>query len=254
MATLLAQQAKSSVVFDLKPGLGDLAPLLDVKPTHTLADLCLQPTAIDRVVFERSLTRHASGVHLLAPPRTLAEIVRVTPKGVRQALSIARTLFDGLTANPPELLDAANAPLRAPPRGSDRLAGDDHGNRVSVQLREVPDRQPAAAVDPQGKSDIVRVIVGRHLLGGGHMAVDDQLDSALASASPGLLGWARSVQIHRVSDQTVAAGRGQGAVRDSYRRVGREGDLGPDCHGFGLCQRHLTAGGLAATMKSSAWA
>ncbi len=93
MATLLAQQAKSSVVFDLKPGLGDLAPLLDVKPTHTLADLCLNPTAIDRVVFERSLTRHRSGVHLLAPPLTLAEIARVTPKGVRQALSIARSLY-----------------------------------------------------------------------------------------------------------------------------------------------------------------
>src|SRR5205814_3620788 len=46
--------------------------------------------------------------------------------------------------------------------------------------------------------------------------------------------------------QTVAAGRGQGAVRDSYRRVGREGDLGPDCHGFGLRQRHLAAGGLAS--------
>jgi pilus assembly protein CpaE len=48
---------------------------------------------MDRVVFERSLTRHRSGVHLLAPPLTLAEIARVTPKGVRQALSIARTLY-----------------------------------------------------------------------------------------------------------------------------------------------------------------
>jgi pilus assembly protein CpaE len=66
---------------------------LDVKPTHTLADLCLNATVMDRTVFERSLTRHQSGVHLLAPPRNLAEIARITPQGVRQALTIARTLY-----------------------------------------------------------------------------------------------------------------------------------------------------------------
>jgi pilus assembly protein CpaE len=72
---------------------GDLAALLDLKPTHTLAELCLNAARLDRVMFERSLARHASGVHLLAPPRAFADMAYVTPEGVGQALSMARSLF-----------------------------------------------------------------------------------------------------------------------------------------------------------------
>jgi pilus assembly protein CpaE len=44
-------------------------------------------------MLERSLVRHASGIHLLAPPRTLADIRQVTPQGIRQTLALARGLF-----------------------------------------------------------------------------------------------------------------------------------------------------------------
>src|SRR5262249_55236769 len=55
LAALLAGGKKTSVLLDLKPGVGDLAALLNLKPTHTLADLCLGGVRIDRFVFERSL-------------------------------------------------------------------------------------------------------------------------------------------------------------------------------------------------------
>jgi pilus assembly protein CpaE len=44
-------------------------------------------------MFERSLVRHASGVHLLAPPRVYADIEYVTPEGVCQALDLAQSVF-----------------------------------------------------------------------------------------------------------------------------------------------------------------
>ena len=78
---------------DLKLEAGDLAALLDLKPTHSLADLCQNAARLDRVLFERSLTRHASGVHLLAPPERLADVVHVRPEGVRQVLALARAVF-----------------------------------------------------------------------------------------------------------------------------------------------------------------
>jgi pilus assembly protein CpaE len=93
VAIVLAKEHERAALIDLKLEADDLAALLDLRPTHTLADLCQNAARMDRIMFERSLVRHASGVHLLAPPRVLADIPYVTAEGVRQALSLARALF-----------------------------------------------------------------------------------------------------------------------------------------------------------------
>ena len=93
VAAVLAKEHKTSVIFDLKLETGDLAALLDLKPTYTLADMCCNATRMDKVMFERCLSRHSSGVHLLAPPRTYSDIPFIKPEEVRQALVLARSLF-----------------------------------------------------------------------------------------------------------------------------------------------------------------
>jgi pilus assembly protein CpaE len=93
LAALLARQYKSAALMDMKLETGDLAALLDLKPTYTLADLCQNVLRMDRTLFERSLTRHGSGVHLLAPPGHFDDVARITPEGVQQALVLARSLF-----------------------------------------------------------------------------------------------------------------------------------------------------------------
>jgi pilus assembly protein CpaE len=93
VAAALARVHQTAALIDLKLHAGDLAPLLDLKPTYTLADICLNVTRMDRVLFERTLVSHSSGIHLLAPPRTLADVSHVTPEGVEQALSQALSAF-----------------------------------------------------------------------------------------------------------------------------------------------------------------
>jgi pilus assembly protein CpaE len=93
LATILAKEHKSALLCDLKLETGDLAALLDLKPTHSLADLCLNVNRMDRVLFERSLVRHNSGVHLLAPPLQLADVEHVTAEGVRKVINLGRALF-----------------------------------------------------------------------------------------------------------------------------------------------------------------
>jgi pilus assembly protein CpaE len=93
VATALAKEHKSVCLFDLKLESGDLAALLDLRPTFTLADLCQHASRLDRVMFERSLVRHACGVHLLAPPRMFADVDQVTVDGIGQALAQARAHF-----------------------------------------------------------------------------------------------------------------------------------------------------------------
>jgi pilus assembly protein CpaE len=93
VATVLAREHRSCALVDLKLEAGDLAALLNLKPTYTLADLCQNAARMDRVMFERSLVRHSSGVCLLASPRTLADVEQVQADGVRRSLSLAQALF-----------------------------------------------------------------------------------------------------------------------------------------------------------------
>src|SRR5581483_325621 len=93
VAAVLAGKHGTVLLCDLKLTTGDLASLLDVQPTHTLAELCHHGARMDRSMLERSLVRHGSGVHLLAPPRTFGDVRLVTVEGVRQAMALARTLF-----------------------------------------------------------------------------------------------------------------------------------------------------------------
>ena len=93
VAAVLAKQHQTCALLDLKLHGGDLATLLDLKPTHTLADLCQNAARIDRVMLERSLVRHESGIHLLAPPHNFADKDIVEPEAVRQVLTLARAGF-----------------------------------------------------------------------------------------------------------------------------------------------------------------
>lgn len=93
LSGVLARDAARCALIDLKPGVGDLAALLDLKPAHNLADLCLNAARMDRAMFESALAAHTSGIHLLAPPQMYEDIRLVTPQGVHKTLNLARDSF-----------------------------------------------------------------------------------------------------------------------------------------------------------------
>ncbi len=93
LAAALAGKHNAAALVDLKLEAGDLAALLDLKPTYSLADLCQNLARLDRSFFERSLVRHSTGIHLLAPPRHIDDIAQITPEGVHQAILLARSMF-----------------------------------------------------------------------------------------------------------------------------------------------------------------
>jgi pilus assembly protein CpaE len=90
LAVVLALERGSCALVDLKPCVGDLAALLDLKPTHTLADLCHNPARVDEAMLEKALVTHSSGVRLLAPPHLFEDIRLLNPQGIQKALGLAR--------------------------------------------------------------------------------------------------------------------------------------------------------------------
>ncbi|WP_422931155.1 AAA family ATPase [Singulisphaera sp. PoT] len=99
LAVSLAKEHQTVGLLDMKLEVGDLAALLDLRPTYTLSDLCQNVTRMDQVMFERSLVKHASGVHLLAPPQHLVDVAQVRPEGVAMATAMARSHFPYVVAD-----------------------------------------------------------------------------------------------------------------------------------------------------------
>jgi pilus assembly protein CpaE len=99
IAAALASKHKRVGLIDLKLESGDLAALLDLKPTFTLSDLCQNSARLDHVMFERSLVTHDSGIHLLAPPLELADVRHVHAETVGLAVTLARSSFPYVVAD-----------------------------------------------------------------------------------------------------------------------------------------------------------
>jgi pilus assembly protein CpaE len=113
LAACLAREHKSAILVDMKLHAGDLAPLLDLKPTHTLADLCQNVSRMDRVLFERTLAAHQCGIKLLASPRQFEGLENLTLEGIGQVLALSRVAFPYTVADiDPSLREAQFQILR----------------------------------------------------------------------------------------------------------------------------------------------
>jgi pilus assembly protein CpaE len=99
LAAVFARENDKCALLDLKAGRGDQAALLDVKPAFNLADLCLNVSRVDRAIFDKMVVKHPSGIHLLAAPRTFADIRVVTPEGVGQAIALALSHYPFVVAD-----------------------------------------------------------------------------------------------------------------------------------------------------------
>jgi pilus assembly protein CpaE len=93
VGVVLAGKYGECALVDLRLSAGDLASMFDLRPTRGIADLCDHLAHLDQCLFAQFFTRHQSGVCLLATSGDLADVPRVTSKGVRRALAMARVRF-----------------------------------------------------------------------------------------------------------------------------------------------------------------
>ena len=113
LAVAMAKTHERTLLIDLKPRCGDLAAMLDLKPSHTLQDLCRVVARIDRSLLEQTLARHATGVSLLACSRGFHEHA-ATAEGLARIIDLGRSMFPRLVFDAdPSLSDESLGVLRA---------------------------------------------------------------------------------------------------------------------------------------------
>ncbi len=85
---------KRVAVVDLDLQTGGLAVFLNLEPERTIMQLGESDRRIDSIQLESALTKHPSGVYLLAAPKRIEDSELVTDRTVGAALELMRQLFD----------------------------------------------------------------------------------------------------------------------------------------------------------------
>ncbi len=110
IATNLAVELKSIsggnvVVVDLDYRFGQVATLLDVSPTYTIADLAQSPEQLEHQVIERALVEHSSGVQVLSRPTHFVQSDNITAANCVAILSNLAEMNDYVVVDGPNRYD-----------------------------------------------------------------------------------------------------------------------------------------------------
>jgi len=85
---------KRVAVVDLDLQTGGLAVFLNLEPERTIMQLCESERKLDSIQLESALTKHPSGIWLLAAPKRIEDSELVSDKNIGPILELMRQLFD----------------------------------------------------------------------------------------------------------------------------------------------------------------
>jgi pilus assembly protein CpaE len=111
LAVELARIHGRCALFDLDVAGADVAVCLNLKPRHSIADLCHNLDKLDQKMFEQSLIEHPSGVSILAAPEECDEARYISAEGVQKIVRFGKTLFPATVADLNSLWLSGNAPV-----------------------------------------------------------------------------------------------------------------------------------------------
>jgi len=96
LAFAVKQAQRDAALVDLDTFSGDLAVFLNLNPTYTLRDIAADFRRLDSVFLQGTMTRHASGIELLAAPAIMPGEPPLDLGGeqVRAILDLLRTLHE----------------------------------------------------------------------------------------------------------------------------------------------------------------
>lgn len=93
ISAAMCESHGSCGLMDMRLEAGDLAAMLNLEPANSLASFCQSLSRIDDELFARCLTKHKSGISLLAAPISYRDSNKVTVRGIRKALYMMRSRY-----------------------------------------------------------------------------------------------------------------------------------------------------------------
>lgn len=103
--SLVRQSQQSTLLADLNLQLGDVSLFLNLKPQLTITDLIQNIERLDGVLLQEMLTKHASGVQVLAAPKRLEESGLLTREHLQRINPLLKSSFDWTVIDLPVAFD-----------------------------------------------------------------------------------------------------------------------------------------------------
>jgi pilus assembly protein CpaE len=85
---------KRVAVVDLDLQAGSMAVFLNLEPERSIMQLCESDRRLDSIQLESALTKHPSGIYLLAAPKRIEDSELVADRTIGEVLDLMRQLFD----------------------------------------------------------------------------------------------------------------------------------------------------------------
>ena len=111
LAVELAKTHGRCGLFDMDVAGADVATCLNLKPRHSIADLCHNLDKLDQKMFEQSLVEHQSGVFVLAAPEEWEEARFISVEGLQKVIRFGKALFPHVVVDLNSLWLGGNAPI-----------------------------------------------------------------------------------------------------------------------------------------------
>ncbi|MEJ2697826.1 MAG: AAA family ATPase [Candidatus Sulfobium sp.] len=96
---------RPTVLVDLDLDAGDVTTFLNLKPSYTISDVTLNISRLDKSFLRGVITRHESGIYVLAEPQKVEEGVSVSGVDLRKVLGLLKTMFSYIIVDTQTVLD-----------------------------------------------------------------------------------------------------------------------------------------------------
>jgi pilus assembly protein CpaE len=82
-----------TILVDLDLNAGDVTTFLNLKAAYTMSDVTSNIGKLDKSFLQGVITRHESGIYVLADPQKVEEAVSISAPDVKKVLSLLKTMF-----------------------------------------------------------------------------------------------------------------------------------------------------------------
>jgi pilus assembly protein CpaE len=96
---------KPTILIDLDLDAGDVTTFLNLKPSYTISDVTVNITRLDKSFLKGVVTKHESGIYVLAEPQKVEEAVSVSAADLRKVINLLKTMFSYIIIDTAPSLD-----------------------------------------------------------------------------------------------------------------------------------------------------
>ncbi len=102
---IYTETKEPTILLDMDFYAGDVATFLNLKPAYTLSDVTAHMSRLDKSFLQGVITKHKSGMSILAEPHKINEVVEISAEDLRKIISLLKTMYKYIVVDSTSVFD-----------------------------------------------------------------------------------------------------------------------------------------------------